>query len=53
MDQLWADMDTVLVEIEGRWVRRSITTGVHLPEGHVEVLSGLASGDTVGLGESE
>lgn len=36
----------------GVWARRTVRTGRDLPEGHVEVLSGLAGGETIGLPES-
>jgi RND family efflux transporter MFP subunit len=42
-------LETVLVESGGRWTRRLITTGAALGGGAVEVLSGLAGGETVGL----
>lgn len=36
-----------VTEGEGRFSPRRITTGVHLPEGRVQVLTGLAAGDDV------
>lgn len=42
-------LETVLVEENGRWSRRLVTTGAMLPDGTVEVLSGLAGGETVGI----
>ena len=33
------------------WARRYITTGVALPNGFVEVLSGLSGGEEVGAAE--
>jgi RND family efflux transporter MFP subunit len=42
-------LETVLVQNDGRWTRRLITTGTALAEGRVEVLSGLAGGETIGL----
>jgi hypothetical protein len=46
-------LETVLLEWEGRWERRLVTTGNALAEGAVEVLSGLAGGETIGLPETE
>jgi len=45
-------LETVLVREGDRWTRRQVTTGLHLAEGFVEVLSGLAGGETVGLPEA-
>jgi HlyD family secretion protein len=42
-------LKTALVHSDGRWSRRLITTGAALPDGTVEVLSGLAGGETIGL----
>ena len=42
-------LETVLVEAEGVWQRRLVTTGAASADGSVEVLSGLAGGETVGL----
>jgi RND family efflux transporter MFP subunit len=42
-------LETVVVEHDGRWMRRLVTTGAALDGGRVEVLSGLAGGETVGL----
>ncbi|HLK10708.1 MAG TPA: efflux RND transporter periplasmic adaptor subunit [Candidatus Binatia bacterium] len=42
-------LETVVVESGGRWTRRLVTTGAALAGGEVEVLSGLAGGETVGL----
>jgi RND family efflux transporter MFP subunit len=42
-------LETVVVEEDGRWLRRLVTTGVELDDGRVEVLSGLAGGERVGL----
>lgn len=40
---------TVAVREEGGWFRRLVTIGRDLGEGRVEVLSGLAGGETVGM----
>ncbi len=42
----------VLVEREGRWTRRHVTLG-RAGEGWIEVLSGLAGGETIGWGAPE
>jgi len=42
-------LETVEVREDGRWVRRLVTTGQPLAGGDVEVLSGLAGGEEVGL----
>lgn len=42
-------LETVLVQSDGRWTRRLITTGTALTDERVEVLSGLAGGETIGL----
>jgi HlyD family secretion protein len=42
-------LETVLVQADGVWQRRLITTGGDLPDGAVEVLSGLSGGETIGL----
>jgi RND family efflux transporter MFP subunit len=45
-------LETVLAkEDDGRWARRLVTTGARLDGGAVEVLSGLAGGETVGTAE--
>lgn len=44
-------LETVLVRDGARWSRRLITTGAAFEGGQVEVLSGLAGGETVGLPE--
>ncbi len=36
-----------------RWVRRIVTTGGETADGAVEVLSGLAGGETLGLPAAE
>jgi RND family efflux transporter MFP subunit len=41
-------LETVLVKDGAIWTRRYITTGVALPDGFVEVLSGLAGGEEIG-----
>jgi RND family efflux transporter MFP subunit len=43
-------LETVVVEIGGRWERRLVTTGAALGAEHVEVLSGLVGGETIGNG---
>lgn len=45
---------TVLVEVDGRWVRRYVTLGESIDD-RVEVLSGLDGGETIGwdVGSSE
>ena len=45
-------LETVLVQRDGAWSRRLVTTGATLPGGDVEVLSGLAGGETVGLADA-
>lgn len=45
-------LQTVVVNEEGRWVRRYVTTGRSLPGGAVEVLSGLRGGEEIGLWET-
>ncbi|MEW6273402.1 MAG: efflux RND transporter periplasmic adaptor subunit [Thermodesulfobacteriota bacterium] len=42
-------LETVLVEHGGAWMRRLVTTGADLHDGSVEVLSGLQGGETIGL----
>lgn len=42
-------LETVVVRSETGWVRRLVTTGAVLPDGSVEVLSGLAGGETIGV----
>jgi HlyD family secretion protein len=42
-------LETVLVQQDGGWSRRLITTGAALPDGTVEVLSGLDGGEIIGL----
>lgn len=43
-------LETVLVKDGAIWARRHITTGVTLPGGQVEVLSGLVGGEEIGAG---
>lgn len=45
--QLW----TVLVDERGTWRRRVVTRGEELGDGAVEVLSGLAGGERIGLAD--
>ncbi|MEO8601057.1 MAG: efflux RND transporter periplasmic adaptor subunit [bacterium] len=45
-------LETVLVQGDGGWSRRLITTGAALPDGAVEVLSGLGGGETIGVPEA-
>jgi len=42
-------LETVRVRSDGRWTRRLVTTGALLGDGRIEVLSGLAGGETIGL----
>ena len=42
-------LETVLVQQDGGWSRRLVTTGAALPDGTVEVLSGLEGGEIIGL----
>jgi hypothetical protein len=42
-------LETVVVREDTRWTRRMVTTGVAFDDGSVEVLSGLAGGETIGL----
>jgi len=42
-------LETVVVQADGLWVRRLVTTGALLPDGSLEVLSGLRGGETLGL----
>jgi RND family efflux transporter MFP subunit len=44
-------LQSVHVEIDGRWERRMVTTGKYLDDGSIEILSGLAGGEKVGLPE--
>ena len=44
-------LETVVVEHDGRWERRLVTTGARGDDGLVEVLSGLAGGETLGRPE--
>ncbi|MFV1958216.1 MAG: efflux RND transporter periplasmic adaptor subunit [Planctomycetota bacterium] len=44
-------LETVTVKEGDRWVRRYVTTGKDLGDGMVEILSGLAGGETVALAE--
>lgn len=44
-------LETVLVQADGRAERRLVTTGAAAPDGRVEILSGLVGGETVGLPE--
>ncbi|MHC4933160.1 MAG: efflux RND transporter periplasmic adaptor subunit [Planctomycetota bacterium] len=46
-------LETVLLQREGRWERRLVTTGISLEEDAVEVLSGLRGGETIGLPEAD
>ncbi len=46
-------LQTVVVNDLGRWVRRYVTTGRALPDGAVEVLSGLRGGEEIGLSEAK
>ncbi len=45
-------VETVILRVEDRWVRRYVTTGRPV-EGGVEVLSGLEGGETIGRPEAE
>lgn len=42
-------LQTVVVKAGERWTRQLVTTGGRLGDGRVEVLSGLAGGETLGL----
>jgi multidrug efflux pump subunit AcrA (membrane-fusion protein) len=42
-------LETVLVQSDGIWTRRLVTTGAVLADGFLEVLSGLEGGETIGL----
>jgi RND family efflux transporter MFP subunit len=42
-------LETALVQRDGVWVRQLVTTGAVLPDGSLEVLSGLRGGETIGL----
>jgi len=42
-------LQTVVLKEGDRWVRRYVTTGRALPDGTVEVLSGLEGGEEIGL----
>jgi HlyD family secretion protein len=42
-------LETVLLQLDGSWGRRLVTTGTVSADGWVEVLSGLEGGETVGL----
>ena len=42
-------LETVWVERSGAWGRRLVTTGAPLADGRIEILSGLAGGETIGL----
>ncbi len=42
-------LETVVVQADGLWVRRLVTTGALLPDGSLEVLSGLRGGETLGI----
>ncbi len=44
-------LETVLVKDGAIWARRYITTGITLPGGQVEVLSGLVGGEEIGAPE--
>lgn len=41
-------LETVLLQHDGRWDRRLVTTGARGDDGLVEVLSGLSGGETIG-----
>mgnify|MGYP001828066991 CR=1 FL=1 len=45
-------LEMIRVETDGRFERRLVTTGTGFDDGTVEVLSGLAGGETVGLAEA-
>jgi multidrug efflux pump subunit AcrA (membrane-fusion protein) len=42
-------IETVIVHEGERWTRRMVTTGAKLGDGSIEVLSGLAGGEVLGL----
>jgi multidrug efflux pump subunit AcrA (membrane-fusion protein) len=42
-------LETVLLQDDGSWSRRLVTTGAALPDSAVEILSGLAGGEIIGL----
>jgi RND family efflux transporter MFP subunit len=42
-------LETVTAREGDRWTRRLVSTGAPLPDGKVEILAGLAGGETVGL----
>jgi RND family efflux transporter MFP subunit len=42
-------LESVLVQRDGVWTRRLVTTGGVLADGSLEVLSGLEGGETIGL----
>lgn len=42
-------LETVLVQSDDGWRRRLVTTGAALPDATIEILSGLAGGEIVGL----
>ncbi len=46
-------LETVVVRDGDRWIRRIVTTGGETADGAVEVLSGLAGGETLGLPAAE
>ncbi len=41
-------LETVLVDVDGRWVRRYVRTGGAV-DGRIEILSGLSGGERVGI----
>jgi len=44
-------LQTVVLKEGDRWVRRYVTTGRALPDGTVEILSGLEGGEEIGIRE--
>jgi hypothetical protein len=45
-------LESVVVQRDGRWVRQLVTTGTALPGDAVEVLSGLSGGEVIGVAEA-
>ena len=45
-------LETVVLQTDGEWVRRLVTTGAAFADGSVEILSGLAGGEIVGVAAS-